>query len=286
MKFVMRAALATTAIVSMGGVAQAQTHSIVNPVNESVTIPVTTQTTTTTIVSQRPNPSFGQGNNNQSPFITNGCPNNPACVSTPVTTTTSTTTNEVQTSFTISGSAANDTEAATPTVANTFTLTGTVSRDCSFYAGNTNAARTIDFGTIGVRTGNNENVNAAFEMAGPATATVQTLTAGCNTNNSVEVSKNDIRGMVNANPGGYDTDEFQANIPYAVTASWTGVGLNAVTTGTQQGFTVPTTGNAGSLQQGAWRSAMEIAFNAPAITDRGLVAGTYSGTTTVTLRAL
>ncbi|ANK12608.1 hypothetical protein A9D12_06205 [Erythrobacter neustonensis] len=192
----------------------------------------------------------------------------------------------MQTSFTISGSAADDTEAATPTVTNSFTLTGTVNRDCSFYAGNTAAARSIDFGVIGVRTGNNENVNAAFEMAGPATANVQTLTAGCNTNNAVEVSKDDIRGMVNANPGGYDTDEFQANIPYSVTATWTGVGLNAVTAGTSQTLTVAGNANAGSLQQGAWRSAMNIAFNAPAITDRGLVAGTYTGTTTVTLRAL
>ncbi|WP_082925422.1 hypothetical protein [Erythrobacter neustonensis] len=192
----------------------------------------------------------------------------------------------IGTRITTTSTAADDTEAATPTVANTFTLTGTVNRDCSFYAGNTAAARSIDFGVIGVRTGNNENVNAAFEMAGPATANVQTLTAGCNTNNAVEVSKDDIRGMVNANPGGYDTDEFQANIPYSVTATWTGVGLNAVTAGTSQTLTVAGNANAGSLQQGAWRSAMNIAFNAPAITDRGLVAGTYTGTTTVTLRAL
>ncbi|GGD55435.1 hypothetical protein GRI62_03420 [Erythrobacter arachoides] len=258
MKIVFKAALATTALVAFAGSAQAQTH------------------TSTRI--QYANPVVGPTGNVDTPLnfgeaITVAINEGLLAL-------------DIGTRYLATSTAANNTEAATPTVANTFTLTGTVSRDCSFYAGNTNAARTIDFGTIGVRTGNNENVNAAFEMAGPATATVQTLTAGCNTNNSVEVSKNDIRGMVNANPGGYDTDEFQANIPYAVTASWTGVGLNAVTTGTQQGFTVPTTGNAGSLQQGAWRSAMEIAFNAPAITDRGLVAGTYSGTTTVTLRAL
>ncbi|MGN3975266.1 hypothetical protein [Tsuneonella sp. SYSU-LHT278] len=190
------------------------------------------------------------------------------------------------TRYTARTTAADDTTAATPTVENSFTLTGTVSKDCSFYAGNTTGARTIDFGTIGIRTGNNENVNAAFEMAGPASADVQTLTAGCNTNNSVEISKNDIRGMVNANPGGYDTDEFQANIPYSVQASWTGVGVNSIASGTPQTFTVPTTANAGSVQQGAWRSTMDIKFNAPAITDRGLVAGTYTGTTTVTLRAL
>src|SRR3546814_16024525 len=97
----------------------------------------------------------------------------------------------------------------------------------------------------------NENVNSAFEMVGPAEANIDSLTAGCNTNNVVEINKNDIRGLVNLNPGGYDTDEFQANIPYAVTASWTGVALNAQTTGTPQSFTVPTTGNAGPKQQGA-----------------------------------
>ncbi|MGN3975267.1 hypothetical protein [Tsuneonella sp. SYSU-LHT278] len=278
MKMIIKAALVTTAMVSLGGVVQAQTHSIVNPVNEQVVTPVTT--TTTTIVSQRPTNT----NSSSGGFTTNGCPGNPACVNTPVTTTT--TTNVVETQFTITGSAANDTTTATPTVENSFTLTGTVSKDCSFYAGNTTGARTIDFGTIGIRTGNNENVNAAFEMAGPASADVQTLTAGCNTNNSVEISKNDIRGMVNANPSGYDTDEFQANIPYSVQASWTGVGVNSIASGTPQTFTVPTTANAGSVQQGAWRSTMDIKFNAPAITDRGLVAGTYTGTTTVTLRAL
>src|SRR3546814_126576 len=117
-------------------------------------------------------------------------------------------------------------------------------------------------------------------------ANIDSLTAGCNTNNVVEINKNDIRGLVNLNPGGYDTDEFQANIPYAVTASWTGVALNAQTTGTPQSFTVPTTGNAGQKQQGAWRSRMDIDIVAPPVTNKGLVAGAYTGTTTLTLRAL
>src|SRR3546814_6500424 len=33
-------------------------------------------------------------------------------------------------------------------------------------------ARNIDFGVIGVRTGDNENVNSAFEMVGPAEANI------------------------------------------------------------------------------------------------------------------
>lgn len=192
----------------------------------------------------------------------------------------------VGTRYTAFADAPSDSETATPTVNVVFTLGGTVNRDCSFYSGNSTAARTIDFGVIGVRTGNNENVNSAFEMVGPAVAAIDTLTAGCNTNNVVEINKNDIRGLVNANPGGYDTDEFQANIPYSVNASWTGVALNAQTAGTPQSLNVPTTGNAGSLQQGAWRSNMDIDIVAPAVTNKGLVAGTYSGTTTLTLRAL
>jgi hypothetical protein len=192
----------------------------------------------------------------------------------------------VGTRYRAQADAPSDSETATPTVNVEFSLRGTVNRDCSFYAGNNSNARNIDFGVIGVRTGNNENVNSAFEMVGPAEANIDTLTAGCNTNNSVEISKDDIRGLVNANPGGYDTDEFQANIPYSVTASWTGVALNAQTTGSSQSLVVPTNGNAGLKQQGAWRSRMDIDIVAPAVTNKGLVAGSYTGKTTLTLRAL
>ncbi|MAM57748.1 MAG: hypothetical protein CMN25_10475 [Salinicola sp.] len=261
MKTALYLAAASAALVATG--AQAQTHQTTNVAEYASVAPIngspTTYNATTPLERQQADAVLAQGNNS---------------------------TVALGTRITMTSTAADDTEAATPTVSNTFTLTGVVNRDCSFYAGNTAAARTIDFGTIGVRTGNNENVNAAFEMAGPATASVQTLTAGCNTNNAVELSKDDIRGMVNANPGGYDTDEFQANIPYAVYATWTGVGLNAVTAGTQQAVYVAPQANASALQQGAWRSAMRIDFNAAAITDRGLVAGTYTGTTTLTLRAL
>jgi hypothetical protein len=192
----------------------------------------------------------------------------------------------VGTRYRAQADAPSDSETATPTVDVVFSLSGTVNRDCSFYAGNNSNARNIDFGVIGVRTGDNENVNSAFEMVGDAEANIDTLTAGCNTNNVVEINKNDIRGLVNLNPGGYDTDEFQANIPYEVTASWTGVALNAQTTGSAQTLNVPLNGNAGQKQQGAWRSRMDIDIVAPAVTNKGLVAGSYTGTTTLTLRAL
>jgi hypothetical protein len=192
----------------------------------------------------------------------------------------------IGTRYTAFADAPSDSETATPTVDVVFTLSGSVNKDCSFYAGNNASARNIDFGVIGVRTGNNENVNSAFEMVGPAVADIDTLTAGCNFNNEVVITKNNVAGMVNAAAGGYDTDEFQANIPYSVNAAWTGVALNTVASGTAQSLNVSTTQLTGTKQQGAWRSNMAIDIVAPAITNKGLVAGTYTGTTTLTLRAL
>ncbi|MDZ3833349.1 MAG: hypothetical protein U0S50_16265 [Sphingopyxis sp.] len=192
----------------------------------------------------------------------------------------------IGTRYTAQADAPSDSETATPTVNVQFSLSGRVNKDCSFYAGNNANATNIDFGVIGVRTGNNENVNSAFEMVGPATAEIESLTAGCNFNNEVVITKSNVNGMVNAAAGGYDTDEFQANIPYSVAARWTGVAQNAVTSGTAQSLTVSTSQLNGTKTQGAWRSSMNIDIVAPAITNKGLVAGTYTGTTTLTLRAL
>lgn len=190
------------------------------------------------------------------------------------------------TRYTASTTAPANTTPLTPTVNVVFSLTGVVERDCSFYSGNNAAARNIDFGVIGVRTGNNENVSNAFDMAGPATAAIETLTAGCNFNNEVIIAKtNAAQGMVNSNPGGYDTDEFQANIPYSVTATWAGVGVGVVGTGGNETLTASTTQPGATRQQGAWRSEMDININAP-VAAKGLVAGTYTDTMTLTLRAL
>ncbi|ENY82279.1 hypothetical protein [Sphingopyxis sp. MC1] len=193
---------------------------------------------------------------------------------------------QVGTRYTAVADAPSDSETATPTVNVAFNLSGTVNKDCSFYAGNNSNATNIDFGVIGVRTGNNENVNNAFEMVGPAFANIETLTAGCNFNNEVKIAKNDAAGLVNQTASGYDTNQFQNNIPYTVSAAWTGVAFNAVTAGTPQSLTVGANSLDGTLQQGAWRSAMTIDFNAPAVTSKGLVAGNYTGTTTLTLKAL
>lgn len=193
---------------------------------------------------------------------------------------------QIGTRYSAEADAPADSEAATPVVSVAFSLSGTVNQDCSFFAGNNDAATAIDFGVIGVRTGDNENVNQAFEMVGPAVAEIESLTAGCNFNNEVEIVKDNISGMINSAAGGYDSDEFQANIPYSVTANWTGVTINEVDAGSAQTLSVDTESLSGILQQGAWRSSMQIDIVAPAISDRGLVAGSYEGTTTLTLRAL
>lgn len=193
------------------------------------------------------------------------------------------------TRYTATTSAPDDTETATPTVSAAFTLTGSVNKDCSLYVGNDASARNIDFGTIGVRTGDAENVNSAFEMAGNLHATIETLTAGCNFNNQVSIAKGNQYGdgmNLVGNPGGFDQTQFQTNIPYTVSASWNGVPLDAIVPGSTQTLNVGIAQASNSLSQGAWRSPMTIDIDAPAIVNRGLVAGTYQDTMTVTLQAL
>ncbi|MCJ8158071.1 hypothetical protein [Sphingomonas sp. LaA6.9] len=185
------------------------------------------------------------------------------------------------------GGSLGNTETASPTLATAFTLTGEVSRDCSFYAGSAEG-RTINFGTIGVRTGSGENVNDAFDMRAAADVAITTGTAGCNTKNEVRISKqNGTDGLRNnaAATGGYDSDEFTNKLPYRVDAAWTGVEVGQVGAGTIKTLSVDTNEAADSKAGGAWRSGfvMNVLIPTPA---KGLVAGTYSDVLTVTLSAI
>lgn len=167
-----------------------------------------------------------------------------------------------------------------------FNLSGSVSKDCSFYAGNGGNAQNLNFGTIGIQAGNNVNVSDAFEMVGPAVAVVTSATAGCNFSNVVKIEKNNAAGMVNTNPAlSYDSNQFQANIPYRVAAAWTGVadGAGAVVGGPQS-LAVSEVQLNNSIAQGAWRSGMILTFTAPVAT-KALVAGQYTGVTNLTLTA-
>lgn len=192
----------------------------------------------------------------------------------------------IGTRYTAEADAPSNTTPVTPTVTVNFALTGQVEKDCSFYSGNNASATNIDFGVIGVRTGNNENVGDAFEMVDDAEAEIETLTAGCNFNNRVTVAKNSALGLVNQTASGYDNTQFQNNIPYTVQARWRGV--TSQTSGaapSNQSVSLSTGQLTNNVLQGAWRSAMDIDIVAPAA-PLGLVAGNYTGTMTLTLAAL
>ena len=167
----------------------------------------------------------------------------------------------------------------------TFTLTGTVNKDCSFYGGGS-SAHTIALNTIGIRTQSSDNVSQAFNQAQDISANFNTATAGCNTKNTVEISTAHNGRLTNGQPGAYDNTQFTAEIPYGLNATWTGVdtGVGAGTATTQQIKWDAGQPGAGSKTGGAWRSAFNVDIVAPA-QPKGLVAGTYEDTITVTLAA-
>ena len=165
----------------------------------------------------------------------------------------------------------------------TFTLTGSVSTDCAYYSGNNNT-ETLDFGQIGIYASDNTGPAAAFTMVAPATLSIDTNLAGCNTANTVRIQKTDVRGMVNNDGSGYDTDVFQANLPYSIAASYTASGTGAPAAGTAQTLTVAENADQASRQHGAWKSAMSLDIVVPTPA-RALLAGTYAGTFGVTISA-
>lgn len=179
-------------------------------------------------------------------------------------------------------SSPNDTEQASSTAGGTFTLKGQVSADCSFYNGSS-SNHTLDLGTIGIRTGDNENVTVAFNQADTATAHVDTATAGCNTHNTVTIAEQNAgKGLVNSTPGTYDSAQFTASIPYALHATWTGVN-DSTTTGFAKSLDIPASSSGTNENSGgAWRSAFNMDITIPP-QSLGLVAGNYSDQITVTL---
>jgi hypothetical protein len=174
-----------------------------------------------------------------------------------------------------------DTTTATPTRTMTFTLTGSVAKDCSYYAGSSNT-HTINLGAIGLNNGDTETTSTAFTQAGEIQVEMTSTSAGCNFNNTVTATKA-AAGLVNPAPGGYDSSEFTANIPYTLRVGVAkAVDYNTVGTGIYHGFDMTTSQTTGSMHLGAWRSNLTLRANMP-VQSRGLVAGTYSDTITLTL---
>ena len=181
------------------------------------------------------------------------------------------------------GNAVNNNGTAANSDGATFTLQGTVSTDCAYYSGNNNT-ETLDFGQIGIYASDNTGPAAAFTMVAPATLSIDTNLAGCNTANTVRIQKNDVRGMVNNDGSGYDSDVFQANLPYSVTASYTAGSPGVAASGSAQSLVVAANSDQNSRQHGAWKSAMSLDVLVPTPT-KALLAGTYSGDFSVTISA-
>ncbi|WP_426024584.1 hypothetical protein [Brevundimonas sp. PWP3-1b1] len=183
----------------------------------------------------------------------------------------------------ISGSSAGNNGTASTSDGATFTLKGAVSTDCAYYTGN--ASTTIDFGTIGIYASDNTGPANAFDMTAPANVSIDTNLAGCNTSNTVTVSKNDIRGLVNNSGAGYDSNVFQANLPYSVTGSYTAGAVGSAAPASQGNYiSLATTANSTSASHGAWKSAMSLDVAIP-VPSKSLLAGAYEGQLTVAIQA-
>ncbi len=165
----------------------------------------------------------------------------------------------------------------------TFTLKGSVSTDCAYYSGSSNA-QTIDFGTIGIYASDNTGPAAAFDMTAPANVTIDSNLAGCNTSNTVTLSKSDIRGLVNNSSAGYDTNVFQANLPFSVTANYTAGAVGVAGAASPTSLVLDAASNSASKQHGAWKSAMALNVNIP-VPSKSLLAGSYQGDLTVNIAA-
>jgi hypothetical protein len=187
--------------------------------------------------------------------------------------------------FVIQGGAANNIGTANTTDTNTFSLTGSVTPDCSFYVGN--ASKSINLGQIGVQTNPNTGLNAAFDMVAPASVDIDTSVAGCNTRNTVTISKSNAAGLVSDNTSNFDLNQFTNVLPYDLKASWTGVAVGANAVGSNQNLALlANNANAqASIAQGAWKSAVAIDIDVP-VPSKSLVAGNYSGSVTIELKVL
>ena len=163
----------------------------------------------------------------------------------------------------------------------TFAMTGNVSTDCAFYTGGTNTD--IAFGTIGINAQGN-NPGAAFEMiGGNRTVSIDTNLAGCNTRNTVTISKTDLTNT--SNTGGFDALQFTNRIPVSLNATFTAAGLGEQANGTTRTVSLTGTGiQSGGGTYGAWKSAMDIdlTLTNPGL---GLLAGDYAGSVSVLINS-
>lgn len=164
-----------------------------------------------------------------------------------------------------------------------FSLTGKVAKDCAFYTGSSNALA-FDFGQIGIYTTDNAGPTAAFTMVAPAVLQFNTNLAGCNTPNTITIAKSDVRGLVNNSGAGYDTNVFQANLPYEINASYKAAAGTGTGAGVNRNLLVDVDTPSNTVSHGAWKSplGLKVTVKQP---PKALLAGDYAGGFTVTIAA-
>ena len=183
------------------------------------------------------------------------------------------------------GASAGDVGTAIGNDGATFTLKGKVNTDCAFYSGSSQA-HTLDFGTLGIYATDNVGPALAFDMVAPATVSIYTNLAGCNTANTITVTKGSVDGLVNtANTGGYDSNVFTNKLPFKAVVNYTAAAHNDVAAGTVQTLTADVNDLSDFDTHGAWKSPLALHVTIPA-PSASLLAGDYSGTVSVQIAAL
>ena len=171
----------------------------------------------------------------------------------------------------------------------TFLISGTVQASCVLGNGD-NALDDVNFGNLGIYGDAANGVDNAFEMTGASNGNSTTNAAGCNTSNRLTLTKtNGTAGLTNvaaANAAGYDTNVFQANIPYSLSAVYVAGSPGQQGISASGGkFSVATTASSNFRENNAWRSGLGIRVDIPAAA-KALVAGTYTDTVTVLIEVI
>lgn len=170
----------------------------------------------------------------------------------------------------------------------TFSITGNVLASCVLGNGDGDLDD-VNFGNIGVYGDASTGVENAFEMTGASNGNSSTNAAGCNFQNRLTLTKtNGTQGLVNtaAATSGYDSNVFQANIPYSLGANYVAGSPGQTTVSGSLGkFTVDVNESTDSRDNNAWRSGLGIRIDIPAAA-KALVAGTYSDTVTVRIQTI
>lgn len=165
----------------------------------------------------------------------------------------------------------------------TFDITANVAADCVL---GLTGGSTVDFGSLGINADESAGVENVFRLAsGAHYAGVETNMAGCNAKNTVTLTKGSVNGLLNssAQGQGYDTNVFQASIPYYVYGAYAAGGYGEVAAQSRAyHVNVQPNQQTGSQAHGAWLSAfgINVTLVAPA---KALVAGNYKDTLKVDL---